>query len=111
MAQYPDRFVQHARTRQQSKQNMRTRTDDNDLQVRIAVSTVQRMIHSRLRFGLFSFGCSRLAGAIDGYDANHSLSPIRQTRVAKTALFVIRPVLQATAIRLQLFFRNDNFLG
>jgi len=26
------------------------KTDDNDLQVRIAVSAVQRMIHSRLRF-------------------------------------------------------------
>src|SRR5215471_11887648 len=58
-------------------------------------------------FGLFSFGCSRLAGAIDDYDANHSLSPIRQTRVAKTALFVIRPVFQTGAVGLLLRLRND----
>ena len=51
-----------------------------------------------------------LAGAIDDYDANHSLKPIRQTRVAKTALFVIRPVLQAAAVGLSLLFRNDKSL-
>jgi len=47
-----------------------------------------------------------LVGAIDGYDANHSLKPIWQSRVAKTALFVIRPVLQA-AVGSLLLFRSD----
>ena len=51
-----------------------------------------------------------IAGATDGYDANHSLNPIRQTRVAKTALFVIWPVLQAAAVGLLLLFRNDSSL-
>ena len=59
-----------------------------------------------MSFGLFSFGLL-LAGAIDDYDANHSLSPIRQTRVAKTALFVIRPVFQTGAVGLLLRLRDD----
>jgi len=50
------------------------------------------------------------AGAIDGYDANHSLNPIRQTRVAKTALFVLWPVLHAAAVGLLILFRDDKSL-
>jgi len=52
-----------------------------------------------------------IAGATDGYDANHSLDPIRPTRVAKTALFVIRPVLHAAAVRLPLLFRGNKSLS
>jgi hypothetical protein len=50
-----------------------------------------------------------LAGAIDGYDANHSLNPIRQTRVAKTVLFVVWPMLQTATIGPLFRFRNGKF--
>ena len=48
-----------------------------------------------------------LAGATYSYHANHSLNSIRQTRVVKTALFVIWPVLQATSAGLLLLFRKN----
>jgi len=51
-----------------------------------------------------------LVGAIDGYDANHSLHPIRQTRVAKAGLFVVWPVLQAATVGLPFCLRDDKSL-
>jgi hypothetical protein len=55
-----------------------------------------------------SFDRSEFAGAIDGYDANDPFTPARQTRVAKTAPFVVWPVLQATAVGVPL--RDDDSL-
>jgi hypothetical protein len=52
-----------------------------------------------------------LAGAIHRYDANYSLNPIRRhSPVAKTALFVIWPVLQTASVGLAFRLGNDKSL-